>query len=137
MGIYHKYKKVLPLFLIVLILLLLSTGLLIYQNLTEIPGQSAMIYQNGILLKKISLEGHDAPYIFTIDAPEGGYNTIQVEEGKIGVIDTDCPDKICQKMGMISTDLYPISCLPHKLIIQVTTSEQTHSPSEELDSITK
>lgn len=101
------------------LLLLLSVLMLWYQYQSRKPAARALITQNGSLIREVSLTDVDAPYTFTIESPQGGYNVIRVEEGKIGVTDTDCPDKICQNMGMVSSSVYPISCLPHRLVIQI------------------
>lgn len=100
-------------------LFLAAVCILIYQQQAADTGKAAAIYQDGKLIREVSLDDSQNPYTFTIDSSDGGYNTICVGDGKIGVIDTDCPDKICQDMGMISGTAYPISCLPHKLVIRI------------------
>lgn len=44
---------------------------------------------------------------------------IEVRNGKIGVIGSDCPDKICVHTGFISKKGEKIVCLPKKLIIEI------------------
>lgn len=85
-------------------------------------GKYAYIYQDGVLIRKIDLSENKKSYEFTIEYSsdtEHGFNTILVEDGKIGISDTDCPDKTCQHMGMINSTHFPITCLPHKLVIQI------------------
>lgn len=127
-------KRFLILFLIVLLLLVLSLAALLFQHLGAVQGQTADIYQDGTLIRTIDLNGIEQPYTFTLEAPDGGYNTIRVEDGKIGVVDTDCPDKVCQNTGMISDSAYPITCLPHRLVIQI---EKDASQPESIDSIAR
>lgn len=55
---------------------------------------------------------------FRIDYPDGGWNEIRIEGGKISVSDADCPDKTCVKTGVLRSETIPIVCLPHKLIIR-------------------
>ena len=50
---------------------------------------------------------------------ERGSNTIQVEPGRIRVLEADCPDQVCVRQGWISDEVTPIVCLPHRLVIQV------------------
>lgn len=78
------------------------------------------IMQYGNLIKTIDLSDVKEPYEFTVEDKEGGYNTIRVENGRIAVIDADCPDKVCVKQGFISDGALPVVCLPHKLTISVT-----------------
>lgn len=131
MKTHHSKKLIIP-FLIVGLALVLSITALWYQHRSAAEGRKALIYQDGAVVQEVPLTGIDEPYTFTVEYPGGGYNTIRVEEGRIGVVDTDCPDKICQDMGMISSTLYPISCLPHRLVIQIEGEE-----SEALDSISR
>lgn len=123
-------SQILP--LIILFFLFLALGLLLYQRLTATPGRTARIYQNGILVRDIRLDKVKQPYTFSLEAPDGGYNVIRVEPGKIGVVKADCPDQICKQMGMISDSTRPIACLPHLLVIRI---EDETSGQESLDSI--
>ena len=47
------------------------------------------------------------------------YNVITVDNGKVSVTATDCPDKICKNHKEISKEGESIICLPHKLIIEL------------------
>lgn len=105
--------------LIILLILAGAVGALLFQLSHAKNGTTAYLYQDGILIREVDLSDVSKPYTFSIESPDGGYNEIAVEPGKIGVSATDCPDKICQHMGMVSSTAFPISCLPHKLIIQI------------------
>lgn len=105
--------------LIILIILAGAVGALLFQCFREEQGTYAYLYQDGTLIRQVVLTDVPEPYTFTVESADGGYNEIAVEPGKIGVSATDCPDKICQHMGMVSSTAYPISCLPHKLVIQI------------------
>ncbi len=64
----------------------------------------------------------DAYYVFFIEDGSGkvktgndveglnDYNIIQVQDGKVSVVLSDCPDKVCYTGGV---------CLPHKLTVRV------------------
>lgn len=83
-------------------------------------GMTASIYQRGELLYAIDLSAVTAPYTLDIADGAGGGNTVLVRPGSIGVIDADCPDRICVGMGFMDSDLLPITCLPHGLVIRLT-----------------
>lgn len=117
-----KDKKALLLTALILLLLAVSAAALFLQNARPSAARTAFIYQNGRLLREVDLSHVPKPYTFTVEAPDGGFNTIRVEQGKIGISEADCPDKLCQKMGMIETSSYPISCLPHKLLIKISSA---------------
>ena len=53
---------------------------------------------------------------FTLEAADGGYNTVTVKDGKIAVTEADCPDQYCVKQGFCNSG-EQIVCLPHKLVI--------------------
>ena len=91
----------------------------------------ADIIQNGQLIRSVSLS---QPARFTIEG-EDGYNIIEVSDGKIRIVESDCRDQICVKHGAL-TGHTPIVCLPHKLVIQAE-SETSDADSEDgLDAIT-
>ncbi len=116
---FFKNKKTLFLTLFILLILILSAAVLLIRYFTAGKAGTARIYQDGALVREIDLSDIAAPYTFTITSTDGSYNTIKVEQGAIGVTDADCPDKTCRNMGMVRSSAYPISCLPHKLLIQI------------------
>lgn len=79
---------------------------------------SIQILQDGKCIKEIDLSEVKNPYTFTVDDPDGGSNTILVEQGRICITEADCPDQVCIKRGWLSNNAAPIVCLPHKLVIQ-------------------
>lgn len=78
------------------------------------------IVQNSEVIEIIDLSDVQESYEFIVEDKSGGANTIRVENGKIAVIDANCPDKICVKQGFISDGTIPIVCLPHKLTLSIT-----------------
>ena len=80
---------------------------------------TACIYQDGMLLQTISLSQVQETYIFTLEATGGGSNTIEVSPGGIAITQADCPDQICVLQGRITDSLLPITCLPHRLVIEL------------------
>lgn len=79
----------------------------------------ARITQNGTVIDEINLSDVGEPYEFEVKAPDGGSNTVRVENGRICVTYADCPDKICVNQGYIDNSAAPIVCLPHKLTITI------------------
>ena len=86
---------------------------LIMGNL-QMSNPVAEIYQNGELIKTVSLSENTE---FTVYC-EDGFNVVEVSDGKICVSSADCPDKVCVRQGKISGAV-PIVCLPHRLEIRV------------------
>ena len=75
---------------------------------------TAQIISDGQIVRTVSLQTDQA---FTIEAKNGGYNVVTVQDGKIAVTGASCPDHYCMHRGFCSggTD---IVCLPNKLVIR-------------------
>ncbi|MBO4976288.1 MAG: NusG domain II-containing protein [Lachnospiraceae bacterium] len=106
---------------------LISIFTLVRKSLLE-QDLIADIYQNGKLIQSIPLNHVQEPYIITLTDTDGGTNTIEVRQGAIGIIAADCPDKICVNQGFIINSLTPITCLPHRLVIEIRGSSTTDHP---------
>ena len=63
-----------------------------------------------------------------------GLNVLSVENGRIRMIDADCPDGVCLRMGAISNTFQTITCLPHRLVVELTGSTNP-SHQESMDII--
>ena len=55
----------------------------------------ADLYQDGALLTSINLTAVTESYTFSVNAPGGGSNLVEVRPGEIGIREADCPDRIC------------------------------------------
>ena len=71
----------------------------------------------GKLYKKLPLDNSRDERI-QIDTDLGS-NVIEVVNGKVKIIDADCPDKICIQDGSISKPGDILVCLPHKVVVSV------------------
>ncbi len=80
---------------------------------------TACIYQDGQILRSISLDQVSETYRFTVEAADGGYNIVEVSPGAIAIVEADCPDRLCVLQGRITDSLLPITCLPHRLVIEL------------------
>ena len=122
-----KRKRNTVLFLIILFLII-SIGFLIQRYYLGKSGISAIIEQDGETVAELDLN-KDTELV--LNDGNGGSNTITVQNGHISVTEANCPDLVCVRTGAISQTGEVIACLPHKLIITIS-SDQTDS----LDSLT-
>ena len=81
-------------------------------------GDTVEILQDGKVLYELDLarcsdQMIEIPY-------QGSFNTIQVQGGRIRVLEAECPDQACVHMGYLSDTGLPIVCLPNRLVIQYT-----------------
>lgn len=130
-------KKTLGIILksLIAILFIVSLVIVYLQYFYFAQGKYAYIYQDGVLLYEIDLSDAEQKE-YTIEYKNGtetGYNVVQVKDHKIGIIEADCPDKTCMHMGMTSSSSFPITCLPHKLIIEI---KESNTSSDTVDIIT-
>lgn len=79
----------------------------------------ARVYQDGVLLQSIDLSLVDTPYEFTVTGNNGESNTLRITSDSVGIISANCPNRICVKQGYIHSSLFPITCLPNRLVVQL------------------
>ncbi len=48
-----------------------------------------------------------------------GYNTIQIKDGIVSVIEADCHNQVCVNHKPISHEGESIICLPHKMVVEI------------------
>lgn len=53
-----------------------------------------------------------------------GYNIIIIRDGKVSIKDADCPDKYCVNQGKINKSGESIICLPHKMSVSISASDE-------------
>jgi len=88
---------------------------------------SVVVFQNGQEIGRYML---DEDNIYIIPYGEE-YNLLMISNGEAYVSDADCPDGLCIRQRAISKGGESIICLPHKLVIQVVSKEES-----ELDTVT-
>jgi hypothetical protein len=81
----------------------------------DTPGGVAVVYVDGVEETRLSLL-QDTQYRVET---EHGYNIIVIKDGKSEIIDADCRDKICVNHKAISLKNESITCLPHKVVLEI------------------
>lgn len=82
------------------------------------------VIQNAAGLRKVLPLWQDGEYRAESDL---GYNIIEVKDGRVHVKESDCKNQVCVQSGWSSIDGQLITCLPHRLVIEVVTSEDEAS----------
>ena len=77
---------------------------------------TAEIYRDGNLVRRIDLGSVTSP--FTLDVGEG--NTLEVEQGRVRMLQANCPDQICVHQSWSSSAAKPIVCLPNRVTVILT-----------------
>ncbi len=78
-------------------------------------GSTADVYIDDKLVQTLDMSVDDE-YTFQTDK---GSNTVEVRDGAVSMKLADCPDKVCVQMGAKNRNGETITCLPHKLVIEV------------------
>ena len=67
-----------------------------------------------------------------------GHNRIEIKDGKVRMIEADCPDGYCRHQSPVSDKGGSIVCLPHHLIIEAESSSgNSASDNGGVDTIAK
>jgi len=104
--------------IIVLIIITIgSSGFAIYNSQKNYKNKYVEIEVKGKLYKKLPLDNSKKEQIKVLT--DLGENIIEVDNGKVRIIDADCKDKICIKDGSISKPGSVLVCLPHKVVVQI------------------
>lgn len=45
------------------------------------------------------------------------HNTVEIMDGKVRMLEADCPDQRCLKQG--AGDVLPIVCLPNRVVVEI------------------
>jgi hypothetical protein len=100
---------------IILCILTAAAGTLLFL-LSIQRGTAVEIVQDGNLLFSFELTQTDDR---TIEAVYNGRrNVIEVAGGRIRMLEAECPDLTCVRMGYLGA--FPIVCLPNRLVIRFT-----------------
>lgn len=86
------------------------------------------VYQDGQRIADYSLREDQT---LAIPWEEEYYNLLLIENGEASITDADCPDQLCVRQRSISRKGESIICLPHRLVIQIESNEES-----ELDAVT-
>lgn len=125
---------VLLLFLVVLSFL--PVIIFTYQNATaEVDYFTAVVSADGEIVHEFELmdDGENETYRYMDDQ---GHENIIVREGtKVYMIEASCPDQLCVRQGEISEIGETIVCLPHRLVVEITSDNPDMENDSEIDVI--
>lgn len=100
----------------ILIVIMMAVGLMAAygHGSNSSMGENAEIYQNGRKIRMVSLRKETQ---FSID---GDYHSvIAVKEGRIAIVESDCPGMDCVYSGWIDRPGRSIVCLPDRLEVRI------------------
>lgn len=92
-----------------------------YRLFSHQTGDFVTITVDGKVLKTLPLNEDTA---LDISGANGGSNHLEIKNGTASITDADCPDKLCVHQKEIKNQGESLICLPHKVIVQVSSSEK-------------
>ena len=110
--------------LAVIVIAVAATGVLLL-NIFKTEGEFAVVKIDGKETERYPLSVNTEVVIETGD---DGRNTLVIEDSKAFMKDANCPDKICAGHRPVSKVNESIVCLPHKLVVEIVSSEAVEVP---------
>ncbi|HKL79604.1 MAG TPA: NusG domain II-containing protein [Mobilitalea sp.] len=98
-------------------------------TLTKKEGGEVQIMVDGKEYKTMSLE-EDSTY--TLELEDGEWNTFEIKNGRVDMIDASCPDERCVLHRDIHYLNETIVCLPNSVVLQIIGGEEN-----EVDAVAK
>lgn len=77
----------------------------------------AIIKIDGEVHSTLVLDKSDARKEIPLNLPDDNFMRIITEKGQVWIEESTCPDKICEKTGVISKRGQSIVCLPNKTVV--------------------
>ena len=100
----------------VLILVLICLGAGAFLLLRPKGTLRAEIWLDGVLVETVDLTCLTEPREIRV----GEHVAVLAEPGRVRIEHSDCPDKLCEKMGWSSSPAKPLICLPNRVTVAVT-----------------
>lgn len=109
------------LFLIGGIIILIALSFLLI-NLLKTEGSKVLITVDGKEYKTFKLSEDT---VYTIEHEDGHFNTFEIKDGYVKMLDASCPDKLCVKHKEIHYNNESITCLPNRVDIRIIGGEES------------
>lgn len=123
---YLKMKRMDILIIILVVLLsLIPTGAYAYIDRNTTGDKYLSIQINAKEVKRVKLTGNTETYTIPIEQDGGERNIVLVDKEQVSMKEANCPDKLCTLYKPISKNGETITCLPHKVVLQIVGGEGT------------
>ncbi|MEG0912329.1 MAG: NusG domain II-containing protein [Oscillospiraceae bacterium] len=107
-----KFLKKRELIIVALVIALSLSAMLIFSKMES--GFCAVVAYNGVEIQRIPLSV-DKIYFLDGDLPV----SLEVRQGKIRFVGSQCPDKLCEGFGFIGREYDCAICMPAGISVQI------------------
>jgi hypothetical protein len=102
--------------------IILSLAVILFINLTKKEGSRLLVTIDGKEYKTFDLNKDTT---FTIEEEDGDWNTFEIKNGYVKMLEANCPDKLCvTNFKAIHYNHETITCLPHKVVLEIVGGEE-------------
>lgn len=118
-------------FIIMLLIVLSFLPIIIFgsQQSQSVAEKEAVLRVDGTEIKTFPLISGNKSYTYTYRDADGDYNIIEIAGDKIRMKEADCGDQICVRRGWVTKNGETIVCLPHKLVIEIRSTDGSEEDS--------
>lgn len=116
--------------LLIVCLMAVSFSPYLLLNRQQTSGHLAQLRVSSQVIKTFDLSKNQT---YTYKDKDGDINKIEVRDGKIAIVYANCGDQICVRKGFIDKTGQTIVCLPHQLVIEVISSNETPDGNRIID----
>jgi hypothetical protein len=104
------------------VVILLGLAFIVYTNVTKKEGSQVIVTVDGKPYQTFPLNEDTS---FTVKGENGAYNTFEIKDGYVDMTDASCPDRICVNHKHIHYNHETITCLPNKVVLEVTGTQES------------
>ncbi len=105
-----KFHLIKPLEAVIIALALVGCLVFIF-IMNSSRGSKTAVITCGEVQRELSLETDG---VFNVEGAE-----LEVKDGRIRLVNADCPDKLCEKTGFIGAPGQSIICVPKKITVSI------------------
>ncbi|MBE5966063.1 MAG: NusG domain II-containing protein [Lachnospiraceae bacterium] len=107
-------------------IVVLGVGALLAIHFSKESGSKVRVTLKQEELKTFKLEEDT---IYTVEGENGAWNTFEIKDGYVNMIDASCPDKLCVAQKGIHYDHETIVCLPNQVVLEIIGGEENEVDS--------
>ena len=114
--------------ILVVAILVIALASLLFIILSRKEGSSVVVTLDGKPYQTFELSKDTS---FTVEDGKGGFNTFEIKNGFVDMLEASCPDKICVNHKSIHYNHETIVCLPNKVVLTIESAKDS-----EVDAVT-